>query len=220
MWPLHFRTGHLFIEISEGLWLFDTGSPKSFGSVPALTLEGVEFELSDNYMGMTVETLSGFVSVECAGLLGADVLENFDFLMDTLTGNVRLSRDEFDFIGNSVTLDEFMGIPIVTTGIKSNEYRMFFDTGAQISYFQHGLLTEFPFTGEVEDFYPGFGQFQTKTYDVDICLGEGDFTLSCGTLPGLLGGTLMMAGVEGIIGNELLKDRRFGYFPRRNLLVL
>ena len=220
MFPLHFRSGHLFIEILGDLWLFDTGSPMSFGTVPALSLEGIEFKLSDNYMGLTVETLSSFVTVECAGLLGVDVLGNFDFLMDTLNGNVELAQSELDFTGNSLALDEFMGIPIVTTFIQGKKYRMFFDTGAQISYFQHDSITEFPFSGEVTDFYSGFGQFQTKTYEVDICLDEADFTLSCGSLPGLLGGTLMMGGVEGIIGNQVLKDRRFGYFPRRKLLVL
>jgi hypothetical protein len=32
--------------------------------------------------------------------------------------------------------------------------------------------------------------------------------------------TLMMAGTEGIIGNEILQDRVAGYFPRRQELVL
>ena len=41
-----------------------------------------------------------------------------------------------------------------------------------------------------------------------------------GTLPGLLGMTLMMAGAQGIIGNQILTNRVVGYFPRRRLLVL
>jgi hypothetical protein len=35
-----------------------------------------------------------------------------------------------------------------------------------------------------------------------------------------LGMTLTMAGVEGIIGNELITDRALGYFPRRQKLVI
>lgn len=32
--------------------------------------------------------------------------------------------------------------------------------------------------------------------------------------------TLMMAGAQGIIGNQILTNRVVGYFPRRRLLVL
>ena len=44
------------------------------------------------------------------------------------------------------------------------ERRMFFDTGAQISYLQDDVLDTFPSAGPVTDFYPGVGQFQTETH--------------------------------------------------------
>ncbi|RKZ79968.1 MAG: hypothetical protein DRQ35_03185 [Gammaproteobacteria bacterium] len=78
----------------------------------------------------------------------------------------------------------------------------------------------FPSTGEVSDFYPGFGEFETETYRVDTMLGTTKFGLICGSLPGALGMTLGIASVEGIIGNEILMERTLGYFPRRRLLVL
>ena len=64
-----------------------------------------------------------------------------------------------------------MGIPIVIAQIAGRDYRMFFDTGAQISYFQDDSLTDFPASGSITDFYPGFGQFQTDTYLIEISLG-------------------------------------------------
>lgn len=97
---------------------------------------------------------------------------------------------------------------------------MFFDTGAQISYFQEDTITDFPSAGTVTDFYPGVGQFQTDTHQVQVGLGESAFTLRCGTLPGLLGATLMMADTSGIIGNQIMENRVIGYFPRRNVLCL
>jgi hypothetical protein len=119
-----------------------------------------------------------------------------------------------------VHLDDFMGIPIVRADIRGIGYRMFLDTGAQISYFQHDSLASFPTAGLVTDFYPGFGQFQTETYHVDMTLGGVQVTLRCGVLPPLLGATLLMAQTEGIIGNQVFRGRRVGYFPRRSLLVL
>jgi hypothetical protein len=55
---------------------------------------------------------------------------------------------------------------------------------------------------------------------VPVALGEVNYTLRCGTLPALLGMTLMMAGTAGIVGNAVLTGRTVGYFPRRCVLVL
>ena len=94
------------------------------------------------------------------------------------------------------------------------------DTGAQISYFQDDSLTDFPSAGSVTDFYPGVGQFQTDTHQVAVSLGGVAFTLRCGTLPGSLGEDLMkIAGIDGIVGNQILCNRIVGYFPRRHSLA-
>ena len=160
--PFYLRKGHLFLETTDGLWLFDTGAPTSFGSAGALTLAGEDFQLDDTYLGLTAVALSRFVDVECVGLLGADVLAKFDFVLDAPNGTATISTAELECAGPTVDLEEFMGIPIVPARIRGIDYRMFFDTGAQISYFQDDSLTSFPTAGTVTDFYPGFGEFETK----------------------------------------------------------
>jgi hypothetical protein len=218
--PLHFKSGHVFLEIDSKLWLFDTGAPTSFGSRPELSLAGKTFTVPDSYMGLTAPTLSGFIGEECVGLLGADVLGQFDFLMEPAQGTAEISTDQLEHTGEKIALEEFMGIPIVQARIGGQEYRMFFDTGAQFSYWQDESLKNYPTTEEVTDFYPGFGEFQTQTHDVETEIGGLTFTLCCGTLPGMLGASLMMAGTVGIVGNSILQDRVWGFFPRRGVLVL
>jgi hypothetical protein len=113
-----------------------------------------------------------------------------------------------------------MGVPIVASTVSGKPVRMFFDTGAQISYLQDDCLSSFPAEGSLTDFYPGIGQFITDTFRTPIRLGRADYQLRCGQLPPLLGMTLMLAGTGGIIGNEILRGRLAGYFPRRRRLVL
>lgn len=218
--PLMFNHGHLFVKLEGNLWLYDTGAPTSFGATDSLSFAGEQFGLPSSYFGLTAATLSQYVGVECSGLLGADVLSRFDHILDTAGGKLNVSTAELSHDGQSVRLDEFMGIPIVTASVGGSDYRMFFDTGAQISYFQDDSLTRFPSAGSVTDFYPGVGQFQTDTHQVPVSLGGVAFVLRCGGLPGLLGATLMMAGTQGIVGNQVLNDRIAGFFPRRNLLCL
>ena len=218
--PLIFNNGHLFVELEGQMWLFDTGAPTSFGASERLRIADEQFSLCSSYFGLTAATLSQYVGVECSGLLGADVLGRFDHILDTAGGRLTVSTTELSHEGQSVRLDEFMGIPIVKASVGGNNYRMFFDTGAQISYFQEDSLAEFPSAGSVTDFYPGAGEFQTDTHEVPITLGNISFLLRCGCLPGLLGATLMMADTQGIIGNQVLIDRIVAFFPRRGLLSL
>jgi hypothetical protein len=218
--PLRVQDGHLFIELADGRWLLDTGAPASFSDSPDLLLAGKRFQIANNYCGLTPASLSKYVGVDCEGLLGADVLNCFDFIFDVPSATAIISTDELTHAGQSVRLDHFMGVPIMSVKIRNHVYRMFFDTGAQISYLHDRLLTDVAEIGSMTDFYPGFGQFQTKIHNVEVSLGGLKSTLCCGVLPSLLAATLVMADAAGIVGNQIIADRTVGYFPRRRLLAL
>jgi hypothetical protein len=218
--PLSLQGDHIFLELGGELWLVDTGAPTSFGTSGTISIAGEALRFGTSYIGLTAATLTRFLGVPCVGLLGADVLGRFDHIMDVTSGTLTISTAELTHSGLTVPLSDFMGIPVLTTHIRGADYRMFFDTGAQISYFQDGSLTDFPAAGGVTDFYPGIGQFQTDTHQVQVSVGGVAFTLRCGMLPDLLGATLMMADTKGILGNQILRNRIVAYFPRRHALVL
>ena len=201
-------------------WLLDTGAPTSFGKRRGFALAGEAFELEDRFLGLDAAELSRLVGVECVGLLGAEVLGRFHHLVDVSGGTLTVSRVGLSHAGQAVPMEEFMGIPIVTVRVGGRALRMFFDTGAQFSYVQDDSLRDFPFVGTATDFYPGFGEFRVELHQVDLALGGQAFTLQCGRLPALLGTSLGLAGASGILGNEILRDRVVGYFPRRHTLVL
>jgi hypothetical protein len=218
--PLKLRDGHLFVTIDNHDWLLDTGSPTSFGNVPSLVVENRTFHIPEHYMGLTTAKLSEYVGHPTVGIMGADVFNEFDILLDVPKGQVSFTEAQLTLDGAVIRTDACMGIPIIQATIDGTDRRMFFDTGAQISYFQGESLTSFPGAGTITDFYPGFGQFQTKTYQVDIILGNECYRLRCGSLPPPLGMTLMLANTDGIIGNEILQNRKSGFLPRRRQLVL
>ncbi|MEI7485547.1 MAG: hypothetical protein WCK13_12630 [Ignavibacteriota bacterium] len=218
--PLKYHEGHLFTTIDSYDWLLDTGAPASFGKVSQLSVENKIYNFPESYMGLTASALSEYVGHSTAGIIGADVLNNFDTLFDVPDGIVTFSELPLSLNGTVINTEEFMGIPIIDVKIDGINRRMFFDSGAQTSYFQDDSLANFPVAGTITDFFPGIGQFQTETYHVDINIAERIFTLRCGFLPGLLGMTLMMADTEGIIGSEILRNNKAGYFSRRKQLVI
>lgn len=217
--PLHERNGYLFLGISGCPWLLDTGSPTSFGSGGGVTIDGERFELPAARGGLTAEAIAGYCGAPCAGLLGGDVLGRFDHLWDIDGETATVSTGELSLGGNRVPLDDRLGVPIVTATVGDSAHRMFFDTGAPISYLQSEALSRFPRTGSFTDFYHGLGDFSTDTHAVPVSIEASAFTLRCGTLPRELGMALLVAGTRGIVGNEILRGRAVGYFPRRRSLV-
>ena len=219
-YPLHTISNHFFLEEHGRLWLLDTGAPQSFGSKSSLELAGLSFDVPDNYMGLSPDQLSEFVSVDCCGLLGADIWGSFDIVFDQPGNSILLTTEEQEIAGEEITLDDFSGIPIIGVEIDGENYRMFLDTGAQISYFQSESIKAHPRVDSMEDFYPGVGSFQTDVYALPVTLGGQSENLRFGVLPELLAGTLSLAGTHGIIGNELFMGRIVCYRPRRNSLIL
>jgi len=218
--PLKLVNGHLFLSIGDCDYLVDTGSPISFGHATSLNIDGLAHTLTDKFPGLTIASLSDFVNHPTAGLIGAEVLNAFDILINVKAGTMTFAAEALEMEGDTIDLDSVMDIPVIDVCIDGAVHRMFFDSGAQISYFQDDSLDHKPPMGAVTDFYPGVGQFETATHLVDVSIGNTNFQLRCGRLPGLLGLTLMIAGVTGIVGNSILYDRKVGYFPRKRQLVL
>lgn len=218
--PLHVKQGHLFVELEGELWLHDTGSPGSFGNADRLLLAGQEFALERGFRGINAEDPFQMTGVRCCGLLGTNILARFDQVIDCVNGLWGLSSDSIAHGEVRVPISEIGGIPVLTAQVSGEDYRMFFDTGAQVSYFQSASIATFPFVERAADFYPGYGRFETDVHRVACSIGGRETTLLCGTLPPTLAGLLSQTGVHGIVGNELLLNRPLGYFPTQGVLFL
>ena len=84
------------------------------------------------------------------GFFGMDILGRFDLLFDVPGGRFcSLERTVGGHGGSRVVLTEVMGIPILDVIIARTEHRMFFDTGAQVSYFEDDSIADFPAAGTV-----------------------------------------------------------------------
>ena len=223
--PLVFRKDHLFVRYGKGLLLMDTGSPQSFGSLPSLTIAGKQFgNLPGDFPGVNVEELSRFIGIKMAGLLGTDVMNQFDVLIDIPDGTVTFSESEIKFKGRKIPIEGLvMGVPIITVKIKGKPFRMFFDTGASIAYLNGDIPDGFQYLGQVRDFYPTDGWFMAEVFNLDFLVGKNPYRVRCGLLPEKaekLRRGLEIMGVAGLIGIDLFKGRPIGYFPKRKLILL
>lgn len=218
--PLSYESDHLYAKINNQLWLIDTGSPISFGDYKNIVIDQERFEIPNTHLGITAAILSKITGAKCSGLIGMDILENFDILFDLQHAKIVISFKPLCMFGEQHALEDFMSIPIIKVKIAGVKYKMFFDTGSHICYLQNECVTRFPDLGQVQDFLPMIGEFVTNTYNVKFVIGKNTYNFQTGRLQGILGTTLLMSGVEGVLGNKLVQKMLIGFFPRRNILCM
>lgn len=226
---LTYENSHLFMHTPHSKWLVDTGAPKSISPSKSLSLsqDGYQrvFEVQSTYTGLTIANLTALVEVEFDGLLGTDILNEFDILWDITSATMLLTETELDsasigMVGHTLQIGNIMGVPTLEAKLSGQSQTMFFDTGAPYSYLLEHPENVPQETREVEDFLPGFGTFTTKLSQIHFEIDQISYSLQTGELPTLIGMSLSLAGSDGIIGNEIMTDRRIGYFPRRRAMLI
>ena len=212
--------GHLIAVVDTLRCLIDTGAPTSVSDTTPFKFAGRSHPVEHSYMGVSCESLSADVGAHIDALVGADILNQYDMLIDPSASTITLSDEPQSLEGETIALDEFMGIPIIQASVADQSIRMFFDTGAKLSYLDPDIIRAFPDAGPEQDFYPGVGKFRTQTFTVPISVGTEEIFLRVGVLPQLLQMTLMMADTSGILGSAILGNHIVCFAPRRQSMIL
>lgn len=212
--------GHLIAVVDKLCCLIDTGAPTSVSDTTPFKFAGRSHPVEHSYMGVSCESLSADVGAHIDALVGADILNQYDMLIDPSASTITLSDEPQSLEGETIALDEFMGIPIIQASVADQSIRMFFDTGAKLSYLDPDMSRAFPDAGPEQDFYPGVGKFRTQTFTVPISVGTEEIFLRVGVLPQLLQMTLMMADTSGILGTAILENHIVCFAPRRQSMIL
>ena len=211
---------HLVLVRDDELWVLDTGSPSSFGSLDKFEIYDQTYEIASDYMGFDNVKLSEAIGESVHGLIGGDVLNNYDSYWDLSSHVISFSREKLRNIGDIISLDFVMDIPTLEVNLRGCTYNWFFDTGAVISYVAERNEEWNVPVDTHDDFYPGFGDFSTDVFEDEIELGPLRMKIQCGVLPSLLGMSLAIVDCEGILGLSALAQQSFLYAPRRNELIL
>ena len=209
---LVFKNNHLYVEIE--------GADSSFGN-RSIGLLGQKEDIAELYAGQfSAKDISGFLGETVAGIIGADIINRYDHIIDLRANRLTVSDEDLTSEGLVQPLEFFMGVPMLKANIGGETHSLFFDTGAQISYFQGTPPADAVDAEDLEDFFPTVGLFRTQTKHIKVGLNGLSYTLRCGKLPGMMGMALSMANVSGILGNEVIRGRVTAFYPRRQQLVL
>ncbi len=198
--------GHIIVNVEGRPCLLDSGAPFSVGYEP-LRIGGQVFPVEGNYMGVTASYLSEHIGVPVEGMIGADVLREINVSIYAAERMVQFNH--LPPAGEIVLPVQLCGeLPVINVRVNGRVRRMYFDTGAPISYLLPDALSGAEPEGRHEDFYPLLGSFLTPIYTLLVELGGHRRRFRFGHVPEELRPMLRAGEVQGMIGTELL--RHFG----------
>lgn len=195
----------VFVENDLRL-LLDTCSPISISNHSTVSVFGETINAHKNIIGQTsIDDINQSIeNANVDALIGADVLNKVSFSLSLsnklMELNPVINHNEYD----SFPLSNFMGIPIIFAILNGKEINFFLDTGAKISYLNSNFVKGHNTIKVEQDFYPGFGDFETNIYQLPLDLFNQLKKYEFGVLPQPLELSLSMGGTNGIIGNNIL----------------
>jgi Ca-activated chloride channel family protein len=182
-----------------------TGTPASFGRVP-VRLVGQPFHLPSSVVpGVTAESIGQYLGTTIDAVIGGDLLQQFECLIDLGTKRVVLSHGSLGCDGVSLRTPLLLDVPTAEITVGARQGVAFLDTGARLSYIDPAAVTGRP-VGREKDFFPLVGEFETDVYEAEIELAGLRLRGRFGVLPQPLQQEMAALGAQWVIGSELLQQ--------------
>jgi hypothetical protein len=211
--------GHVLIALQEKTLLIDTGTPQSLARESPLVFCDRVYELARETLGISCQEISSLLGREIDAIIGTDILDQYDVVFDSQSGQLSLSTEEVPLIGSVVSIERSFGVPVITAAIGNEQVSVYFDSGAKISYATLQDKNLYPVIRTDEDFFPLIGTFDTPIRVIPMQFGTQRIELEVGQLPTPLAMTLQLMGVSGIVGSAVFMHSTVVYAPRRNRLA-
>ena len=210
--------GLFILQCGEQHIILDTGAPVSFGEAP-LRLGDEVHSIPNDYLGVNAQSVSESIHYPIQGMLGADLLAHFDFVIDTTTNDLCFYEAESLDISHKITTRELLNCPfVIDVDVGERRYACFVDTGASICYLPADATSSSDPTGSYHDFNPLFGEFDTDTFDLTLNIAGNTFAATVGNLPSLAAQLLKLGDIDGIVGADFFDEYKVAFSPARALM--
>ena len=214
--------GHLLISDNGNTILVDTGSPLTVHQEDTLCFLGREFPVHTSIMGDGIGSLCRLSGIEFTTLLGMDILSQYRVVFDYENRQITFLTDEESGLeGTTLPLVNVMGgVKAVTMQINGQQLKVAIDTGAPLSYVDTMVTDGLELVGEKEDFHPMAGRYTTPVFQLEAVLGGKRFTGSYGNLPAMMGMSLQLMGLDGVVGYDFFRSFKIQFDFRNSSLVI
>lgn len=222
-YPFVASENHVFVDLAEGRFLVDTGSPLSFAANGLLTIDGRTHAVARKLGAFDVETIGRLVTGPCEGLIGMDLLGAGGAILDLAAGAIHIGPPANTVPDRAAVcpMRSVLGTPVVSSVVNGRRVDAVFDTGAQYGYLcDAALAAGLPQDGAIDDYNPVLGEMHSPAWRVVVSIAGVEFEDRVGLLTGLGASMLQMIGVNAVIGCAMLRDHVVALAPNRGELAI
>ncbi|MEN6435575.1 MAG: VWA domain-containing protein [Anaerolineaceae bacterium] len=214
-------SGHLVMHMDRFLDVLDTGSPFSIGNIHKFLFMGDMFRLHEEYLGVDTHMISQQVGEQIDAMLGMDILQNYSVTICNAGRRVYFSKNgSFLVNGERMEMDDVKGIPFIQVPVNGEAQKLFLDTGSPLNYLNSRVTQGLQQLDTARDTYPGIGEFTTPIYELPVTIAGVTVPFRFGNLPQTLESSLMVSGIQGILGIEIYRHFDVAFaFPEHRILI-
>lgn len=214
-YKLIFIHQHMLIEHESGNLVIDTGSPQSMHKNGKILIGGTSFHVNKQISNVDSKYLSQKIGEDISGLIGMDILCNYEAWFDYKLGTLLLFDDES--FSNWPKGGSLMTLPTLELEVDGHKAKMILDSGAQYSYISKNFIdTQSHPIATVTDFSPlmGLESFDVPLFEKIISVSKlnpqlsDTYRLAFGKMPPKLSIALETLGIDGIVGINFFKTFR------------
>lgn len=199
---------YLLAEINGSIFLISTGIPFSISLSGSVTIGEHEFIIPDEAHGITQEKFTEGFSENVTGIIGMDILRQFNFTINREAGVIIFSDEPSGIDGAKINFELFHGSYILANiDIHGRPVKCIVDTSVKYSMTHAGFVEGFlPVFEGAKEFGLMPGWYYTDYYDLPVNIGDNTLVLRFGLFPDSMAGMmngLMAMGIEVIFGNDI-----------------
>lgn len=211
-YKLIIRHQHMLIEQEGVNLLIDTGSPKSMHEKGEIIIDGSSFHVSKQIGNIDSSYLSQKIGEDISGLIGMDILNNYEVWFDYKLGELFLFDD--NSFSSWPRGGSLMTIPLLELDVDGRKAKMILDSGAQYSYIgQSFIAKQSTPIATVTDFTPiiGLESFDVSLFEMPISVFKLNpqisetYKFAFGKMPLQLSMILERFNIDGIVGIDFFK---------------
>ncbi len=218
--PLFASNGLLLTQIGADRYLIDSGWPASISAGSSIQIGSRRFDVWSRLGTVDAAEVSRKVGEPVAGILGADILSQFDVLMDVRRGILALDENTMPWPGKVIPADFRSGVPVLSVVIGGAPARLVLGTGTKHSFLKEKLAAHGDPVGKAVETLLGLADVEMDLRQVVILLGGASLAVRAGSPLPTLECLRVVPDLDGTLGAEFVLSKRVAFSARQGIVMV
>lgn len=204
---IQWHNGYPLIHSGSDVILVATGSPTTIHITRQFQFMGQMHQVVTQYNNTDIPILQRWIHPKMTTMLGMDIMSKCSVFFDLAGGMIRFDdMKPCHLFSRPFGIRTDRGVPVLQAIVNGHKIEAYLESAAKVSYLRKTLIGDREPSGVQSDFFPGYGNFDTKTWKLPTSVEAYDCEVEYGVLHHPLSTLLEGAGPKGILGIDFLRQ--------------